>query len=103
MDRDEREVAKAKVQDGKMVLDQWKDCYFEVRAKIETAARDPRWEFDRKRLFEKTDYIASICQDLYNVLQVSKDKRVTPKCSSHAIQCVKLNRTNSIGKERENM
>ncbi|CAL8247788.1 unnamed protein product [Merluccius merluccius] len=71
--KDEREVAKAKVQDGKMVLDQWKECYFEVRAKIETSARDSRWEFDRKRLFEKTDYMAIICQDLYNVLQILEE------------------------------
>lgn len=71
MDRDKREVAKAKAQDGKQVLDQWKACYFEVRARIETSGRDPRWEFDRKKLFEKTDYMTSICQDLYNILQVS--------------------------------
>ncbi|KAJ3602265.1 hypothetical protein NHX12_030024 [Muraenolepis orangiensis] len=70
---DEREAAKAKVQSGKRVLDQWKECYFEVRAKIETSARDPRWEFDRKRLFEKTDYMASICQDLDYVLQTLEE------------------------------
>lgn len=72
-------MAKAKVREGKMVLDQWKECYFEVRAKIETSARDPRWEFDRKKLFERTDYMASICQDLHNVLQVSEDQRVAFK------------------------
>lgn len=65
-------VAKAKAQDGKQVLDQWKTSYFEVRARIEKSDRDPRWEFDRKKLFEKTDYMASICQDLYNILQVSQ-------------------------------
>ncbi|KAM6964967.1 dynein axonemal heavy chain 10 [Aplochiton taeniatus] len=71
--KDKRDVAKAKTHDGKQVLDQWKDCYFEVRAKIETSGRDPRWEFDRKKLFEKTDYMASICQDLYNVLQILEE------------------------------
>lgn len=64
-------MAKAKAQDGKQVLDQWKASYFEVRARIEKSDRDPRWEFNRKKLFEKTDYMASICQDLYNILQVS--------------------------------
>ena len=64
-------MAQTKAQDGRRVLDQWKVCYFEVRAKIETSGRDPRWEFDRKKLFEKTDYMSSICQDLYSVLQVS--------------------------------
>uniref|UniRef100_W5K6M6 Dynein axonemal heavy chain 10 n=1 Tax=Astyanax mexicanus TaxID=7994 RepID=W5K6M6_ASTMX len=72
--KERREVAKAKVLDGKKVLDQWKSCYFEVRARIETSGTDPRWEFDRKKLFEKTDYMASICQDLYNVLQVTLDE-----------------------------
>uniref|UniRef100_A0A672KU77 Dynein heavy chain 10, axonemal-like n=1 Tax=Sinocyclocheilus grahami TaxID=75366 RepID=A0A672KU77_SINGR len=67
--KDKRVVAKAKAQDGKQVLDQWKASYFEVRARIEKSDRDPRWEFDRKKLFEKTDYMASICQDLYNILQ----------------------------------
>ncbi|CAL8251349.1 unnamed protein product [Boreogadus saida] len=68
--RDKREAAKAKVLDGKKVLDQWKECYFKTRELIESSAGDPRWEFDRKRLFEETDYMASICQDLHNVLQI---------------------------------
>ncbi|XP_051514176.1 dynein axonemal heavy chain 10 [Myxocyprinus asiaticus] len=67
--KEKRMVAKAKALDGKQVLDQWKASYFEVRAQIEASDRDPRWEFDRKKLFEKTDYMASICQDLYNILQ----------------------------------
>lgn len=65
-------VAKAKAQDGKQVLDQWRASYFEVRSWIEKSDRDPRWEFDRKKLFEKTDYMALICQDFYNILQVSQ-------------------------------
>ncbi|MGH0158836.1 UNVERIFIED_CONTAM: hypothetical protein FKN15_061612 [Acipenser sinensis] len=54
-------------------LNDWKASYFEIRAKIETAGRDPRWEFDRKRLFEQTDYMASICQDLYNIIQIVEE------------------------------
>ncbi|XP_063051673.1 dynein axonemal heavy chain 10 [Engraulis encrasicolus] len=71
--KDKREVAKAKTLDGKQVLDQWKACYFDVRSRIEVSGRDPRWEFDRKKLFEKTDYMASICQDLYNILQILEE------------------------------
>ncbi|KAM3867513.1 dynein axonemal heavy chain 10 [Diretmus argenteus] len=71
--KDNRDVAKTMVQDGKQILDQWKVCYFEVRAQIEKSGRGPRWEFDRKRLFEKTDYMASICQDLHDVLQVLEE------------------------------
>lgn len=70
-DRDKRKVAKSKVHDAKQVLEKWKSSYFTVRAEIEESGRDLRWEFDRKRLFERTDYMASICQDLSNVLQVS--------------------------------
>ncbi|XP_071339029.1 dynein axonemal heavy chain 10 [Trachinotus anak] len=71
--KDKREVAKSKVHDAKQVLDQWKSSYFEVRAEIEESGRDARWEFDRKKLFERTDYMASVCQDLYNVLQISEE------------------------------
>lgn len=59
------------VYEAKQILDQWKLSYFEVRSEIEDMGRGPRWEFDRKKLFERTDYMASVCQDLYAVLQVS--------------------------------
>ncbi|KAL7391500.1 hypothetical protein ABVT39_010104 [Epinephelus coioides] len=71
--KDNRDMAKSKVHDAKQVLDLWKSSYFEVRAEIEESGRDPRWEFDRKKLFERTDYMASICQDLYNVLQILEE------------------------------
>ena len=48
----------------------WKETYFKVRAKIEASGRDARWEFDRRRLFEKTDHMATICQDLETMAQV---------------------------------
>ena len=60
-----------KTMEAKKMLDVWKKAYFDVRAKIEASGRDSRWEFDRKKLFERTDYMASICQDLHNVAQVS--------------------------------
>uniref|UniRef100_A0AAY4CET6 Dynein heavy chain tail domain-containing protein n=1 Tax=Denticeps clupeoides TaxID=299321 RepID=A0AAY4CET6_9TELE len=65
--------AKAKTLDGKKVLDLWKTSYFEMRAKIEASGQDSRWEFDRKKLFEKTDYMATICQDLYDILQTVEE------------------------------
>ena len=43
----------------------------DVREQIEKSNRDPRWEFDKKKLFEQTDYIANICADLYKIAQVS--------------------------------
>ncbi|XP_029296329.1 dynein heavy chain 10, axonemal [Cottoperca gobio] len=71
--KNKKEVAKSKVHDAKQVLDQWKSAYFEMRAEIEESGRSQRWEFDRKRLFERTDYMASICQDQYNVLQILEE------------------------------
>uniref|UniRef100_A0A670YVL6 Dynein axonemal heavy chain 10 n=1 Tax=Pseudonaja textilis TaxID=8673 RepID=A0A670YVL6_PSETE len=62
-----------KMVEAKRTLEIWKESYFDIRAKIEASGRDARWEFDRKRLFEKTDYMAFICQDLYNVLQVMEE------------------------------
>lgn len=42
-----------------------------MRKKIEQSGRDARWEFDRKKLFERTDHIAQICSDIHSVAQVS--------------------------------
>lgn len=42
-----------------------------MRAEIEETGSYSRWEFDRRRLFERTDYMALICQDLCHVLQVT--------------------------------
>lgn len=50
----------------------WKESYFDVRGKIEASGRDQRWEFDRKKLFERTDYMSNICNDLCNVAQVTR-------------------------------
>ncbi|MEQ2198526.1 hypothetical protein XENOCAPTIV_014134, partial [Xenoophorus captivus] len=47
--------------------------HFMRRAEIEKLGRAPRWEFDRKRLFERSDYMASVCQDLGRVFQVLEE------------------------------
>lgn len=64
------EVVTEKCLDAKKMLDTWKSSYFSTRAKIEESGRDSRWEFDRKRLFERTDYMAKICEDLAEVAKV---------------------------------
>nr|XP_054773560.1 dynein axonemal heavy chain 10-like [Lytechinus pictus] len=64
---------KAKTAEAKKTLEMWKECYLEVRAKIEASGRDARWEFDRKKLFERTDYMATICQNIYDVAQVLEE------------------------------
>ena len=53
------------------MLESWKKCYLEVREKIEQSGRDTRWEFDRKRLFDRSDHIAEVCRDIYNIAQVN--------------------------------
>ncbi|XP_044541337.1 dynein axonemal heavy chain 10 [Gracilinanus agilis] len=71
--KETRSVAQTKVAEAKSTLLLWKKSYFDVRAKIEASGREARWEFDRKRLFERTDYMATICQDLFDVLQVIEE------------------------------
>ncbi|BFZ18222.1 hypothetical protein BsWGS_21261 [Bradybaena similaris] len=55
------------------MLHTWKNSYFAVRAKIESSGRDVRWEFDRKRLFDRSDYIAEVCQDVCDIAQVIEE------------------------------
>ncbi|NXW65945.1 DYH10 protein, partial [Eurystomus gularis] len=71
--KEDRAAAKKKTAEAKSTLEQWKKCYFAVRAQIEASGREQHWEFDRKRLFEKTDYMTSVCQDLYDILQVIEE------------------------------
>ena len=56
--------------EAEKMLRTWNDTYFEVRASIEASGRDARWEFDRKKLFEKTNYMADICHDLNEIATV---------------------------------
>ena len=65
--------AKKRISSAINVLEKWKDTYYKVRQKIEESQRDQRWEFDKKRLFERTDYIALRCNDIYKVAQVLED------------------------------
>ena len=64
---------KLKCSEAKQTLEVWKQSYLDTRAKIESSGRDARWEFDRRRLFEQTDYMATICQSLYDVAQVIEE------------------------------
>lgn len=63
-------IARQKVLDSKELLECWVNSYFETREKIELSGRDQRWEFDRKRLFEKTNYMAKRCADILQILEV---------------------------------
>nr|XP_038946048.1 dynein axonemal heavy chain 10 isoform X3 [Rattus norvegicus] len=71
--KENRANAQFKTQEAKNTLKLWKKSYFDIRAKIEASGREARWEFDRKRLFERTDYMANICQDLSDILRVLEE------------------------------
>ncbi|XP_058137242.1 dynein axonemal heavy chain 10 [Dasypus novemcinctus] len=71
--KENRTSAQHKTLEAKNTLLMWKKAYFDIRAKIEASGREARWEFDRKRLFERTDYMAAICQDLSDILQVIEE------------------------------
>jgi dynein heavy chain len=62
---------KATAVEARQTMDTWKQAYLDVRKKIELSGRDARWEFDRKKLFERSDYIAQVCSDVHDVAQVS--------------------------------
>ena len=66
------EAAKHMVTEARKVLESWHATYMDVRHRIEESGTDHRWEFDRKRLFEQTNYMARVCGDL---LEVSRNPR----------------------------
>ncbi|XP_049816413.1 dynein axonemal heavy chain 10 [Schistocerca nitens] len=55
------------------MLEKWKSSYFEMQLKIELSGKGQRWEFDKKKLFKATDYMASVCRDLYQFAKVLQD------------------------------
>ncbi|KAI5945034.1 Dynein heavy chain 10, axonemal [Manis javanica] len=71
--KENRASAQHKTLEARNTLNTWKKAYFDTRAKIEVSGRGARWEFDQKRLFERTDYMANICQDLCDILQVMEE------------------------------
>ncbi|CAM9103575.1 unnamed protein product [Discosporangium mesarthrocarpum] len=64
------EVAKLMITEARKVLESWHATYMDVRHRIEESGTDHRWEFDRKRLFEQTNYMARVCGDLLEVATV---------------------------------
>ncbi|NXQ21683.1 DYH10 protein, partial [Peucedramus taeniatus] len=66
-------TAKKKITEAKNTLEQWKKCYFTTCIQVEESGSKRFWKFDVKRLFEKTDYMVSICQDLYDIFQATEE------------------------------
>ncbi|TPX31992.1 hypothetical protein SmJEL517_g04802 [Synchytrium microbalum] len=62
--------ARRKISEAKSLLEMWSKSYFQTRERIEASGRDQRWEFDRRRLFDQTNLMASRCADLQEVAEV---------------------------------
>ncbi|NWS24258.1 DYH10 protein, partial [Polioptila caerulea] len=66
-------AAKKKITEAKNTLERWKKCYFTTCIQVEESGSKRYWKFDVKRLFEKTDYMVLICQDLYDIFQITEE------------------------------
>nr|CAD7411754.1 unnamed protein product [Timema poppensis] len=58
------------IEEAQEMVAMWKNSYMDTRQKIEHSGKGQRWEFDRKRLFRKTDYIETVCQELHELTKV---------------------------------
>lgn len=56
---------------AKEMLETWKNSYMETRQKIEDSGKGQRWEFDKRKLFTASDYMALVCKDLNDVAKVT--------------------------------
>ncbi len=61
------------VQVCKSVLEHWLSTYMAMREKIELSGRDARWEFPKQLLFARTNYMAEICTDLIEMVEIVDD------------------------------
>ncbi|KAH8057483.1 dynein light chain binding protein [Aureococcus anophagefferens] len=64
------EQAKKVIKEAQTVLNSWESTYMSVRQRIEESGTHIRWEFDRKRLFELTKYMAHALRHLFEVATV---------------------------------
>jgi dynein heavy chain len=64
------------VTEAKDVLTSWSENYFRMRKRIEDSGSDHRWEFDRKALFSKTDYMSEICGNILEIIEAIEHFRV---------------------------
>ncbi|CAG9821168.1 unnamed protein product [Phaedon cochleariae] len=55
---------------AKEMLEKWKSSYLQTRQKIEDSGKGQRWEFDKRKLFGASDYMAIVCKDLNEVAKI---------------------------------
>ncbi|KAL8274185.1 hypothetical protein Esti_001870 [Eimeria stiedai] len=72
------------LQRSRELLEAWKSEYFNMRTLLEESVCNRRWEFDRRKLFQRTDYVASVCLRLEEVAKtIQQFKRfIRPKLRS---------------------
>lgn len=85
------EVAKKMVTEARNVLESWHATYMDVRHRIEESGTDHRWEFDRRRLFEQTNYMGRVCGDLIEV-----NEAVSTICCASIVSCIEFTREMSL-------
>ncbi|KAL8426027.1 hypothetical protein Efla_001945 [Eimeria flavescens] len=61
------------LQQSRELLETWKSSYFSMRALLEESGCNRRWEFDRRKLFRKTDYVALMCSNFGEVAKTIQD------------------------------
>jgi dynein heavy chain len=61
------------IESAKAVLERWEFEYLKTRQRIEDSGRAARWEFDRKRLFERSNHMISVCCELWQMVKVVSD------------------------------
>jgi dynein heavy chain len=70
---DNPEPVMRKLKEGAETLRKWKTTYYQIRDRIEQERRDDRWEFDKDRMFERSEYMTDRCMDLYEFAKVVSD------------------------------
>ena len=69
--REDQADAMAKILAAKSALQSWYEQYHRIREKIfNSKSRDARWEFGKASLFDRTQYMAERCADLFDVGQI---------------------------------
>ncbi|KAM7539583.1 hypothetical protein Aperf_G00000039574 [Anoplocephala perfoliata] len=61
------------INNGRTLLESWKSTYMDRRADIEASGREYRWEFDKNRLFAKSDYMITVCNDMEEAVLIMKE------------------------------
>ena len=54
------ETVLEKTESAHQMLRLWKSAYLDTRKSIEQSGKGARWEFEQRRLFKDTDYLASV-------------------------------------------